>query len=92
MKPLKKAEQKNAVLNKDYYSRDELAKMLENEEIFFINEKEFRASYDSEYPWTEELRIFLEDMKDIKVILDDYGQYTTVCVTPEGKQYYICLN
>lgn len=90
MKPLKKANQRNAELNKDYYTRTDLEKMLSNHEVFFFNEG-YSMSYNTQNPEEEELRVDLFKMKEIKVILDPYGYYTTVCVDNEGRQYYVNL-
>ena len=92
MKPLKKAEQHNAMINKDYYTANELRTMLNNKEIFFLGKKNGSwIQYESDYAESEELRIFISDMKEIKVVLNEYGFYTTVCINNDGKKYYITL-
>lgn len=83
MKPLKKAKQQNVALNKEYYTEAEIANMLNNLEIEYLSE-----TFD---PEQKRPVIYTEDIKDLKIVLDEYGYYTTVAVKENGKRYYINL-
>ena len=97
MKILKRAEQKNVILNKYYYTEDEIKNMLNSGEIFFLNSSNSKKSgYEKYERLTKEgidieLRIFTSDLKELKVVLDEYGMYTTVGETENGRRYYITL-
>ena len=95
MKPLKKAEQKNVVLNTDYYTIRDLENMWFAGEIVRLDYKQFGVFVEpreiSRYEEIgDQFRIFLENVKDLKVALDD-GHYTTVAVGNNGKTYYVNL-
>jgi len=97
MKPLKKARQKNAPINKYYYSNSELLDMWNAGEIW-TTERDENGEYLKPEPLKGyrnvidyEFRLFLADIKDLKVALDDFGIYTTVAVSNSGKTYYINL-
>lgn len=79
MKTLKKAEQKNVVLKKDYYNEKQLNDIRQKEYAFTLK-------YDNDC-----IRISLHYAKEIKVILDNYGYYTNVVIMNDGSQYYITL-
>lgn len=83
MKPLKKAKQQNVALNIAYYTKLEIDNMLNNLEIEYLPE---HFDLEQKIPV-----IYMEDIKDLKVVLDEYGYYTTVAIKENGKQYYICL-
>lgn len=89
MKISKRADQQNVELNKDMYTKYDFMRMLENHEIFHIDEEKFEPSYESKF-YDEDFRIFLEDMKEIKVICHE-GYYMNVAVSNTGKQYFINL-
>ena len=97
MKPLKKACQKNAPINKDYYSTGELFTMWLSGEIGCLTKDEngdyLKPSTLNGYVDVSgyDFRIFLNEVKDIKVTLDEWGTYTTVAVSNSGKTYYINL-
>ena len=38
MRPLKKAQQQNLIISKEYYTEHELMKMLENKEIWYLDD------------------------------------------------------
>lgn len=95
MKILKKATQMNVIINKDYYTDEEANEMCMNKEACFFD-KEMNQRYDfSSLTWSEreevELRIFTDDLKEIKVALDNYGSYTNIAVGKNGKTYFVCL-
>ena len=79
MKTLKKAEQRNVILKKDYYNERQLNDILQKEYAFTLK-------YDN-----SNIRISLHYAKEIKVILDNYGYYKTVVVMNDGSHYYITL-
>lgn len=79
MKTLKKAEQRNVVLKKDYYNEKQLNDILQKEYAFTLK-------YDN-----GNIRISLHYAKEVKVILDNYGYYKTVVVMKDNNQYYINL-
>ena len=91
MKILKKAEQRNIELNKEYYNLEEINKMLDNKIIcYFIDD--FKVCYDrinilDDYTF----RIFTDNIKEIKVALDDYNFYTNVIIHNNGNKYYVTL-
>lgn len=93
MKIRKKAQQHNVVLNKDYYTQGELNMLLETREICYFD-KDFNECYAPLKSWEveeTELRIFTENLEEIKVSLDEYGYYTNVAVGKNGLTYYINL-
>lgn len=79
MKTLKKAEQRNVILKKDYYNEKQLNDILQKDYIF-------KLKYDN-----DNIRISLHYAKEIKVILDNYGYYKTVVIMNDGNMYYINL-
>ena len=89
MKTLKRAKQNNVELNKDMYSRYDLIRMLDNREIFYIDEEKFEPCYESMF-YNETFRVFLDEMKEIKVICHE-GYYTNVVVTNDGRNYFVTL-
>lgn len=83
MKPVKRAEQKNVAVARDYYTAEQYADL---EKIYGIadislltNEKE------------KNLRVFLHRVKDLKVVLDEYGNYANVAVMVTGERIFIEL-
>lgn len=96
MKIRKNAEQKNVILNRDYYTQNELEMLLETKEIFFIN-KNNRVSYDlSNMTYSEKddivFRISTSDLEEIKVIYNkEYGSYETIAIGINGLTYHINL-
>lgn len=82
MKPLKRAKQQNVALNTDYYTETEIVEMYNNSEIDYLDE-----SFD---PNQKRPVIYTEDIKSLKVVLDEFGYYTTVAVK-NNKEYFIKL-
>ena len=92
MKILKKAEQKNVVLAKEFYTPNTVNEMLAAHEIFYFD-KAINASHEKVSNWDfdeHEFRIFTEDLNEIKVVLED-GYYTTVAIGKNGKTYFVTL-
>lgn len=91
MKIAKRAEQKNIILNKDYYTPSEINLMLAAGEIFYFT-KDFNASYEPITNWEFDeavFRIYTDDLSEIKVVLDEYKFYSTVAVGKNGKTYFV---
>lgn len=93
MKISKKAEQRNFVLDNAYYTELDIKYLLihgdvqrldytENYESMFKNDF---VDMDTEY------RIFADDVKEVKVILDEYGFYTNCVVLKNENMLYIKL-
>lgn len=88
MKTLKKAEQRNVILKKDYYTIYQLNDMLKKDYIFTL---EKNININDIYTNDIDIRISLHYAKEIKVVLDNYGYYKNVVVMEDGCQYYINL-
>ena len=92
MKILKKAIQKNVVVDKERYTVAEIAQMLSANEIFYFV-KGGNISYEPLNSWEIEdadFRIFTDNLTEIKVVLDD-GYYTVVANGKNGKTYYVSI-
>ena len=96
MKILKKAEQKNIILNKEYYNIYQVNSLLDQHIIFYIDSNHNvcydNVCYDNEYMFGDvDFRLFTDDLKEIKVELDEYNYYTAVAVHNNGNKYYVSL-
>lgn len=93
MKVVKKAKQKNVVLDRDYYLFYDIKEMLDNKEICYLDNNlneafdiyEYVKNFDN-----NDLIIFLGYDDEIKVALDEYGYYKPVLIK-NGKKYFIKL-
>lgn len=86
----KKAQQKNVLLNKDYYNLEEINKLLKARKIcYFENLEECFWSVENLYDY--DFRIFTCDLKEIKVVLDDDGYYATIAIDNNNNSYYVVL-
>ena len=93
MKVIKKALQKNVVLDRDYYLFHDIKIMLDNKEVCYFdnqlnevyNFNEYVKNYNN-----NDLVIFLDYSDEIKVALDEYGYYKPVLIK-NGKKYFIKL-
>lgn len=83
MKPVKRAKQKNVAVDRSYYTDDQYAHL---EDIIGVFDIGFLCDEDE-----KNLRVVLSLVKDLKVVLDEYGYYTTVAVMETGEQIYIEL-
>ena len=94
MKVLKRAEQKNVLVNRDYYTIDEINGYLDAHIFFTFNEK-FESSYEHITSYALEdrtVRLFLEDVNELKVIYNKELQcYTNVAVLNNGTNIYVEL-
>ena len=92
MKIRKTANQQNFCINKEYYTVRELKEMARNHEIFFFKDildecYDVTDMFDYEIERTQ-FRVFAENLKEVKVVVDEYGYYTTVAVGKNDKTYF----
>ena len=93
MKVVKKAKQKNVVLDKDYYLFYDIKNMLANKEVCYLDNNlneafdiyELAKNFDN-----NDLVIFLDYGDEIKIDLDENGYYKPVLIK-NGKKYFIKL-
>lgn len=93
MKIRKTAEQKNFIVNKDYYTDIELLSMARKKIIFCIDEV-FDIRYITNIKQVEDscFRIFADICKEVKVVYDnESGCYKTVVITNNDQMINICL-
>lgn len=84
MKPLKKAAQENVQVDKYCYTA-EIAELLEIPGIFDLSTVSGNSADEGDY------RVSLTHVKDLKVVLNDYGYYTTVAVMESGETIFVTL-
>lgn len=93
MKIRKNAEQKNFVVNKYYYSDEELLSMARKKIIFCFDEV-YDIRYITNINQVDDscFRIFADMCKEVKVIYNNgSGCYDTVVITNANQLIYICL-
>lgn len=91
MKILKRADQKNIILNKEYYNIYQINRLLDQHIIFYIDSNK-KVCYDNVNMFGDvDFRIFTDDLNEIKVELDEYNFYTTVAIHKNGNKYYVAL-
>ena len=94
MNVLKNAKQKNVVVSRDFYTIEEINKYLVSH-VFFTLTKKFEVSYEqvtSSILESREVRLFLNNVKELKVIYDrEFQCYTNVAVLNDGTNIYIEL-
>lgn len=93
MKIIKNAEQKNFIVDKDYYSDQELLLMARKKIIFSIDEL-YDIRYITDIRQVEDccFRIFADMCKEVKVVYDNsFGCYKTVVITDNDQMINICL-
>lgn len=78
MKILKKAVQKNVMVETSYYTEAQMNEMFAEGKVFKIDE-------DDVY------RVYTEHCSELKVELDKYGYYVTVAVMKDGSKININL-
>ena len=93
MKILKKAEQKNVEVNKDYYTLSQVNHLLLNNDVFYFNDnfEECSTPLDSVTIADAVLRIFTENIDRLEVVLDEFGDYTTMAYMKNGTKIYVEL-
>ena len=94
MKILKKAQQKNIEVNTDFYSINEVNKLLDRKLIFYLD-NEFNECYNNvtDIDFLENIytfRIFTSKLKELKVILED-GYYKTIAITNDNEKIYVII-
>ena len=93
MKVVKKAKQKNVVLDRDYYLFHDIKILLDNKEVCYLDNQLNEVYNFNEYVKNynhNDLVIFLDNGDEIKIALDEYGYYKPVLIK-NGKKYYINL-
>ena len=92
MKVLKSVTQRNVLVNYDWYTVNELNEFLDKH-ILFTFDDNFKESYEHvNYSDIKEVRLFLDNVKELKVIYDRvYECYTTVAVLNDGNYIYVSL-
>lgn len=93
MKVLKKANQQNVILNKDFYTEYKIKMLLEERKICFFNE-DLNECYDyltySKFYEEPCLRLFLEKGDEIKVECVE-GHYRNVLIKNNKEKYFVIL-
>lgn len=96
MKVLKNAEQKNVILDNDFYTWEELKHMLFAETIWYFD-SDYRVSHDTSLIyWNEyhdmEFRVFLDIVEELKVVYNkEQGFYETIAVLKNGTKLHVKL-
>ena len=92
MKVLKSATQKNVLVNYDWYTVNEINEFLDKH-ILFTFDDNFNESYEHvNYSDIKGVRLFLNNVKELKVIYDRvYECYTTVAVLNDGNYINVRL-
>lgn len=93
MKVRKNGEQKNVIINNYMYNEAEIKRLLGLKIICwfdFSNKDNYKQyTYNG---ISETYRLFVNDLKEIKVIYHkEAGEYTTVGIDEKGTVYYITL-
>ena len=96
MKVLKNAEQKNVILDNDFYTWEELRHMLSTKTIWYFD-SDFRPTYDSSLIyWNEyhntEFRVYFDNVEELKVVYNkEQGFYETIAVLKNGTKLHVKL-
>lgn len=91
MKTLKRAEQRNVLLDQDYYTLSQINELLIKKEAWYLNEKNEIVSDLLEWGDAEQLRLNLEPGSRLEVELDEYGYYHNVLINTDGTKYNVIL-
>lgn len=92
MKILKNSLQKNAVVNKSMYTKDEIRDLLYQGRVFYIDENGIVSQDENNYKDEYELRVSLTVSKEIKVIHHNFLQmYMAVVVQSDDTRIFIEL-
>lgn len=94
MRILKKAEQKNFIVRRDFYTLDKLFEMYEIGYIYSFDDKFDTVEYNSLYDIGDDdvFRVSADIINEIKVIyMTDFGFYTTIAVLNDGNKLFISL-
>lgn len=93
MKIRKDAEQKNFIVDKDYYTENELL-LMARQKIIFCFDEFYDIRYITNISQVEGscFRIFADICKEVKVVYDkNSGCYETVVITENDQLIHICL-
>lgn len=92
MKVLKSATQKNVLIDYGWYTVNEINEFLDKHILFTLDDN-FQESYEHVNDSNiKEVRLFLDNVKELKVIYDRvYECYTTVAVLNDGNYIYVRL-
>ena len=95
MKILKKAVQKNVVLEKRQYSLNEINDLLNKKKIWYFDKETYDICYDEinyihDY-WETEFRIFTYDLIELKIALDENGYYRNIAIGKDHFKYFVNL-
>lgn len=93
MKIRKNAEQKNFIVDKDFYTENELLSMSQQKIIFCLNEF-YNIRYITNIRQVEDscFRIFADECKEVKVVYNySFGCYQTVVITNNNQIIYVTL-
>lgn len=93
MKIRKNAEQKNFIINKEFYKEAELLTMAQQKIIFCFDEF-YNIRYITNIYQVKGscFRIFADMCKEVKVVYDKgFGCYDTVVITNNDQMIHICL-
>ena len=93
MKILKKAKQRNFLLDNNYYNELDIKYLLIHGDVQRLDftencENMFKNDF---LDMNEEYIIFADDVKEVKVILDEYGYYRNCVVLKNGNMLHIKL-
>lgn len=94
MRILKKAEQKNFIVRRDFYTLDKLFEMYEIGYIYSFDDKFDTVEYNSLYDIGDDdvFIVSADIINEIKVIyMTDFGFYTNVAVLNDGNKLFISL-
>lgn len=95
MRILKKAEQKNFIVRRDFYTLDKLFEMYEIGYIYSFDDKFDTVEYNSLYDIGDDdvFRVSADIINELKVIyMTDFGFYTNVAVLNDGNKLFISLD
>ena len=92
MKVLKRATQKNVLVDSSWYRMSEINELLDKH-ILFTLDADFKESYEHiNISNIDEVRLFLNNVKELKVIYNKEMEcYATVAVLNDGNYIYVRL-
>lgn len=93
MKIRKNAKQKNFIVNKDYYTENELL-LMSQQKIIFCFDEFYDIRYLTNIHQVEGncFRIFADMCKEVKVVYNkSFDCYETVVITDNDQLIHICL-
>ena len=92
MKVLKRATQKNVLVDSGWYRMSEINELLDKHILFTLDD-DFKESYEHiNISNIDEVRLFLNKVKELKVIYNkEMGCYATVAVLNDGSYIYVRL-